>query len=112
GGRLCAFRDAKSAFKFDGRRAKEQGNMRVRYSFGSVLLATLTSVAAPVPGPSAKPDISNKALITTAPPTVAGALGGADGLRRVAQDYYNWRNENYPVGSSEAGLHTWDDRLT
>ncbi|MGI8481152.1 MAG: DUF885 domain-containing protein [Chthoniobacterales bacterium] len=35
-----------------------------------------------------------------------------DALRRIAQDYYNWRNENYPVGSSEMGLHTWDDRLT
>ena len=33
-------------------------------------------------------------------------------LRRIAQDYYNWRNENYPVDSSEKGLHTWDDRLT
>jgi uncharacterized protein (DUF885 family) len=35
-----------------------------------------------------------------------------DALRRTAQDYYNWRNENYPVDSSEKGLHTWDDRLT
>src|SRR5437879_5136429 len=33
-------------------------------------------------------------------------------LRQLAQDYYNWRNENYPVGSSDSGLHTWDDRLT
>jgi uncharacterized protein (DUF885 family) len=33
-------------------------------------------------------------------------------LRRLADDFYNWRNENYPVGSSEMGLHTWDDRLT
>ncbi|HEY2143115.1 MAG TPA: DUF885 domain-containing protein [Candidatus Udaeobacter sp.] len=30
----------------------------------------------------------------------------------MADDYYAWRNENYPVRSSEAGLHTWDDRLT
>ncbi|MFL6542457.1 MAG: DUF885 domain-containing protein [Chthoniobacterales bacterium] len=35
-----------------------------------------------------------------------------DALHRIAQDYYNWRNENYPVDSSEKGLHTWDDRLT
>jgi uncharacterized protein (DUF885 family) len=35
-----------------------------------------------------------------------------ESLRRIAQDYYNWRNENYPVDSSEKGLHTWDDRLT
>src|SRR6266581_992351 len=33
-------------------------------------------------------------------------------LHKMADDYYVWRNENYPVNSSEAGLHTWDDRLT
>ncbi len=33
-------------------------------------------------------------------------------LRKLAADYYNWRNQNYPVVSSDAGLHTWDHRLT
>ncbi|HBB96002.1 MAG TPA: hypothetical protein DC054_11490 [Blastocatellia bacterium] len=33
-------------------------------------------------------------------------------LRRLADDYYNWRNQNYPVSSSDAGLHTWDAKLT
>ncbi|HEV8589880.1 MAG TPA: DUF885 domain-containing protein [Pyrinomonadaceae bacterium] len=33
-------------------------------------------------------------------------------LRKIAEDYYNWRNQNYPVASSDAGLHTWDNRLT
>jgi len=33
-------------------------------------------------------------------------------LRRLADDYYGWRNENYPVRSSESGLHTWDNRVT
>ena len=33
-------------------------------------------------------------------------------LHKLADDYYAWRNENYPVRSSESGLHTWDDRLT
>src|SRR6266581_4060360 len=33
-------------------------------------------------------------------------------LRRLADDYYNWRNQNYPVASSDAGLHTWDNKLT
>src|SRR5207244_4002393 len=32
-------------------------------------------------------------------------------LHKLADDYYNWRNENYPVASSDAGLHTWDNRL-
>lgn len=33
-------------------------------------------------------------------------------LHQLAAAYYNWRNENYPVVSSDAGLHTWDNRLT
>jgi len=33
-------------------------------------------------------------------------------LRKMATDYYNWRNENFPVSSSDSGLHTWDKRLT
>lgn len=32
-------------------------------------------------------------------------------LRRMADDYYRWRNEQYPVGSSDQGMHTWDTRL-
>src|SRR3954462_3303400 len=33
-------------------------------------------------------------------------------LRKMADEFYAWRNENFPVFSSEAGLHTWDNRLT
>src|SRR6185436_16879595 len=33
-------------------------------------------------------------------------------LHRLADDYYRWRNQNYPVVSSDNGLHTWDNRLT
>ncbi len=33
-------------------------------------------------------------------------------LRNLAVEYYNWRNQNYPVSSSDAGLHTWDNKLT
>src|SRR3984893_447700 len=33
-------------------------------------------------------------------------------LRKIADDYYAWRNQNYPVASSDAGLHTWDSKLT
>ena len=33
-------------------------------------------------------------------------------LRKMAAEYYKWRNENFPVFSSDAGLHTWDNRLT
>src|ERR1051325_2932930 len=33
-------------------------------------------------------------------------------LHKVAADYYAWRNQNYPVAASDAGLHTWDNKLT
>jgi uncharacterized protein (DUF885 family) len=33
-------------------------------------------------------------------------------LRRMAEDFYHWRDEQYPVNSSDQGLHKWDDRLT
>src|SRR6266705_3027834 len=33
-------------------------------------------------------------------------------LHRLADGYYAWRNQNYPVFSSDAGLHTWDNKLT
>src|SRR5258706_12704479 len=33
-------------------------------------------------------------------------------LRKLAGDYYNWRNQQYPVSSSDAGRHNWDDMLT
>lgn len=33
-------------------------------------------------------------------------------LKKLAEYYYNWRNQNFPVASSDAGLHTWDQQLT
>jgi hypothetical protein len=33
-------------------------------------------------------------------------------MHKLADDYYKWRNQNYPVLSSDRGLHTWDNRLT
>src|SRR4030095_8684738 len=66
--------------------------------------------------PERKPNVSKKALITKATPSVSPDVMAATdeiaALHKVAEDYYNWRNENYPVRSSDAGLHTWDDRLT
>ena len=48
----------------------------------------------------------------------AGGAGGAassqgpERLRAIAHEYFAWRNEQYPVSSSDQGLHRWDDRLT
>ena len=36
---------------------------------------------------------------------------GSATLRDVAHRYYTWRDSVYPVGSSDQGRHTWDDRL-
>jgi uncharacterized protein (DUF885 family) len=67
--------------------------------------------------PEPKSDVSNKALITketlpVKPVSVRTDTADVAVLRKMADDYYAWRNENYPVGSSDSGLHTWDDRLT
>ncbi len=63
--------------------------------------------------------MTKKALITRTAPSVApGTITSKSTsmniaeLHKLAEDYYAWRNENYPVRSSDAGLHTWDDRLT
>jgi uncharacterized protein (DUF885 family) len=81
----------------------------VMAALGPILRAQLT--------PEPRTDVSNKALITKATPAVSppsNKTGTADiaALHKMADDYYAWRNENYPVGSSDSGLHTWDDRLT
>src|SRR5262245_41804428 len=50
-------------------------------------------------------------LLMTAPGNAqSNASPGA--LRRLAEDYYGWRNQQYPVFASDAGLHTWDSKLT
>jgi uncharacterized protein (DUF885 family) len=65
------------------------------------------------------PDISNKALITKSTPSISDSAfknqsvsAASAALHKLSDDYYAWRNENYPVRSSDAGLHTWDDQLT
>lgn len=35
-----------------------------------------------------------------------------ESLRSAAHAYYEWSDRQYPVGSSDSGKHTWDDRLT
>jgi uncharacterized protein (DUF885 family) len=72
----------------------------------ALTLFAATAFAQPTPEP--KTDVSNKALITKTAPPVADIVA----LRKLADDFYAWRNENFPVASSDAGLHTWDNRLT
>src|SRR5688500_15065279 len=74
----------------------------------SVFIAT-TLIAQPTPEP--RTDVSNKTLITKATPA-AKTGGDVATLRKMANEFYAWRNENFPVYSSDAGLHTWDNRLT
>jgi uncharacterized protein (DUF885 family) len=51
-------------------------------------------------------------VTTTMWPASAQSNSSPTSLRRLADEYYNWRNQNYPVTSSDAGLHTWDAKLT
>jgi uncharacterized protein (DUF885 family) len=69
-----------------------------------------TLLAQPTPEP--KTDVSNKALITKATPAATKGGGDVAALRKLADEFYAWRNENFPVNSSDSGLHTWDNRLT
>jgi uncharacterized protein (DUF885 family) len=87
-------------------------------SLASVVLALAANNAIAQTPSQRNPDVSNKALITKSTPGISTDAfknqnpNAAEALRKMADDYYAWRNENYPVRSSEAGLHTWDDRLT
>lgn len=83
-----------------------------------VMLYAIASTQAQSPS-RRQPDVSNKALITKSTPGIdtkafkdQSVTAATATLHKQAEDYYAWRNENYPVQSSEAGLHTRDDRLT
>ena len=56
--------------------------------------------------------ISSATMVCSINPVLAQDPKTPADLQRLAQDYYNWRNQNYPVASSDAGLHTWDNKLT
>jgi len=74
------------------------------------LFTAATLFAQPTPEP--KTDVSNKALITKVTPAATKGGGDVAALRKLADEFYAWRNENFPVNASDAGLHTWDNRLT
>ena len=76
--------------------------------FGAALtIAPIAMDAQPTPAP--QPDRTNKALITK---VSREEVMAAAALHTLADNYYAWRNEDYPVRSSDTGLHTWDNRLT
>ncbi|HEX9425626.1 MAG TPA: DUF885 family protein, partial [Pyrinomonadaceae bacterium] len=56
--------------------------------------------------------ISCATMLSSFNPVLAQEPKTPADLQRLATDYYNWRNQNYPVASSDAGLHTWDNKLT
>src|SRR5947207_5465264 len=84
----------------------------------ALAVVAIRSAAAQSPVPR-NPDVSNKALITKSTPSInenafksQSAEGATATLHKLADEYYAWRNESYPVRRRQAGLHTWDDRLT
>jgi len=52
------------------------------------------------------------ALSGSARPRSEAPTASPADMRGLAHDYYTWRDSAYPVGSSDQGRHTWDDRLT
>src|SRR6478672_6149761 len=92
----------------------------INLSVSCCALAVIAAIGAAAQSPAPRnPDVSNKALITKSTPSInenafknQSANAATAALHKMANDYYAWRNENYPVRSSYAGLHTWDDRLT
>jgi uncharacterized protein (DUF885 family) len=88
--------------------------------FVAFVLFVISSGTSRAQSPSQRnPDISDKALITKSTPAInkeafknQNVSAAIAALHQLAEDYYAWRNENYPVRSSDAGLHTWDNRLT
>jgi len=56
--------------------------------------------------------ISGAVIVGSFSPILAQEPKTPADLRKLADDYYTWRNQNYPVVSSDAGLHTWDNKLT
>ena len=83
--------------------------MKSKTLLAAALILGVANVAHAQPSPSRQPDVSNKTLLTSAN---QDHVMGAAALHKLADDYYSWRNQNAPVSSSDAGLHTWDDKLT
>jgi uncharacterized protein (DUF885 family) len=82
--------------------------VKAKTIFLTAIAASAAILGHAQPTPREQPDVSNKTLITSAN---QDHVMGAAALRKLAGDYYNWRNENDPVSSSNSGLHTWDDKL-
>ena len=92
---------------------------RVCIFSGAFLLLIIGYRIAHAQLPQRSPDVSNKALITKSTPSIStdafknqNMSVATAALHKMANDYYEWRNENYPVRSSDLGLHRWDDRVT
>src|SRR6266404_1293123 len=82
--------------------------VKAKLIFLSAIFMASAAAASAQPSPRSQPDVSNKTLITSAN---QDHVMGVAALRKLADDYYNWRNENDPTSSSDRGLHTWDDKL-
>src|SRR5436309_2932208 len=82
--------------------------VKAKVIFFTIFIIVGTLLLHAQPTPRGQPDVSNKTLITSAN---QDHVMGAAALHKLANDYYNWRNQSDPVSSSNAGLHTWDDKL-
>jgi uncharacterized protein (DUF885 family) len=98
-------------------------NLVLGFCLSAMLLENAgAQTRSPAPVPATTPDRSNaemsslerkslpdKALLTKSNDE---QVMNAVALATLAKDYYDWRNQNFPVQSSDSGLHTWDNKLT
>ena len=79
-----------------------------------LILGTIVLVVPAFAQPTPEPrfDVSNKTLLAK-PAAAQNAKQTAEivAFHKLADEYYDWRNENDPVRSSDSGLHTWDPQL-
>src|SRR5256712_6754266 len=82
--------------------------VKAKVIFFTIFIIVGTLLLHAQPTPRGQPDVSNKPLITNAN---QDHVMGAAALHKLANDYYNWRNQSDPVSRSNGGLRTWDDKL-
>src|SRR5437879_13475044 len=83
--------------------------VKAKVIFFTIFIIVGTLLLHAQPTPRGQPDVSNKTLITNAN---QDHVMGAAALHKLANDYYNWRNQSDPVSSSNGSLHTRDSQTT
>ncbi len=74
--------------------------VKAKVIFFTIFIIVGTLLLHAQPTPRGQPDVSNKTLITNAN---QDHVMGAAALHKLANDYYNWRNQSDPVSITTTG---------